>query len=94
MKSIKDLILQEVNQWNKTKLTGRSTDPETGRVSHQVVYTPLRQVDQHLASASSSFKRGVSANEEDMELERLFKEFKKLRRAFRRHVYKTYRDNG
>lgn len=72
----------------KTRRTG--VDPETGQISWDVEYTPLKGVDDNFEEAYQDFKKILRKYPNDEKLEKLFNVFASFKRQFRTHVSRKY----
>jgi hypothetical protein len=88
---IKDLLEQEWKQDSpefKSKETG--IDPETGSVSWDIEYTPLRGVDKSIEKAYNEYKDAIKKYPNDQKLDKLFELFTAFKKEFRKHVTRKY----
>lgn len=89
---IKDILKEE--EWRqdtpsfKTKKTG--VDPETGTISWDIEYTPLKGVDKAIDKAYEEYKDVLKKYPDDQKLEKLFDIFAAFKRQFRMHVTRKY----
>jgi hypothetical protein len=72
----------------KTKKTG--VDPETGTISWDIEYTPLRGVDKAIDKAYDEYKDVLKKYPDDQKLEKLFDIFASFKKQFRTHVSRKY----
>lgn len=89
---IKDLLKEE--SWNQDSPDFRSKqtgiDPETGAVSWDIQYTPLKGVDDAIEKAYTDYKTILKKYPEDQKLEQLFNVFSAFKKAYRTHVNRRY----
>lgn len=88
---IKDILEQEWKQDSpefKSKQTG--VDPETGRISWDIEYTPLKGVDTAIEKAYDEYKDVLKKYPDDQKLDKLFDIFAVFKREFRKHVTRKY----
>lgn len=88
---IKDILEQEWRQDTpsfKTKKTG--VDPETGTISWDIEYTPLKGVDRAIDKAYDEYKDVLKKYPDDQKLEKLFDIFASFKKQFRTHVSRKY----
>lgn len=89
---LSDIIREE--EWEqdspdfKTKKTG--VNPETGQISWDVEYTPLKGVDDAIGKAYDEYKDLLKKYPEDQKLEKLFDIFASFKKAYRTHVSRKY----
>jgi len=87
-------ILREEEEWRqdtpsfKTKRTGQ--DPETGTISWDIEYTPLKGVDNAIDKAYEEYKEVLRKYPDDQKLDKLFDVFASFKKAFRTHVSRKY----
>jgi hypothetical protein len=88
MKLLKILTEQESRKFDTEQ---SSTDPETGAVTWNVVYTPLISLDKAMQEMYEDFADTIKEYPNDNRLQELFKEFANTKKALRTHITRTYR---
>jgi len=87
---MKLIDLLEEDEFTRFKMK-TTVDPETGRSSSKVEYTPLRHLDRQLEDANEYFKKAIRQHRDDKKLVELHDMFSKVKRAIRTHLNKEYR---
>jgi hypothetical protein len=83
---ITDIILE--SDRFQTIQTGE--DPETGKISWNVVPTPSVSLNNNLDQVYSDFLKFAAQNPNDALLEKYLQNFKNLKQALRSHMTKKY----
>ena len=72
------------------RLTDKEVDPETGSVSHKVVYEPIHDLRREVEELSDAFKRTLKAHPEDDKLDQFYDIYMSFKRKFKTHVNRKY----
>lgn len=84
---IKEIIKEEPDAF---KLVDKEVDPETGAVSHRVVYAPIVDLRREVEELYDAFKRTLKQYPEDQKLEQFFDVYASFKRQFKTHVNRKY----
>lgn len=82
--------LGELEEGSDFNLTNKQVDPETGAVSHTVVYTPMVTLQREVEELYEAFKRTLKQYPEDSKLEKFFDVYASFKRQFKTHVNRKY----
>lgn len=84
---IKEIIKEEPDAF---RLTDKEVDPETGAITHRVVYTPIVELRREVEELYDAFKRTLKQYPEDQKLEQFFDVYASFKRQFKTHVNRKY----
>lgn len=84
---IKEIIKEEPDSF---KLVDKQVDPETGAVSHKVVYSPIVDLRREVEELHDAFKRTLRQYPEDQKLEQFYDVYASFKRQFKTHVNRKY----
>jgi hypothetical protein len=68
-----------------------STDPETGTVTWNVVYTPLISLDKAMQKMYEDFADTIKEYPDDIRLEQMFYDFANIKKNLRTHITRKYK---
>jgi hypothetical protein len=68
-----------------------STDPVTGKVTWNVVYTPLRALDKAMQKMYEDFADTIREYPDDVRLEQMFYDFANIKKNLRTHITRRYK---
>jgi hypothetical protein len=68
-------------------------DPESGRISWKVEYTPLHSLNKNLDKIYTDFKNAATKHPEDIKLQEFLDTFALFKKLLRTHITKNYKKN-
>jgi len=88
MKLLKILVEQSERGFDTEQ---SSTDPETGAVTWNVVYTPLTSLDRAMQKMYEDFADTIKEYPDDIRLEQMFYDFANIKKNLRTHITRKYK---
>jgi hypothetical protein len=89
MKLLKILVEEETRRFDTEQ---SSTDPETGAVTWNVVYTPLISLDKAMQRMYEDFADTIKEYPNDVRLEQMFYDFANIKKNLRTHITRKYKE--
>jgi hypothetical protein len=83
-------ILKLIETTDKFTTTLTDKDPQTGTLTWDVEYTPLKSLDTNLEKIYTDFKKAADKHPEDQKLQSFLDTFALFKKLLRRHITQTY----
>jgi hypothetical protein len=83
-------LLKLIETTQKFTTTLRDKDSDTGTLTWDIEYTPLKSLDANLDKIYTDFRKAAEKHSEDQKLQSFLDTFALFKKLLRRHITQTY----
>ena len=83
-------IINEITPRTSFSTTKQETDPETGQISWNVKYHPVKELVTDLEGVKELIEKIIRNNPKDLKLVEYYDVFRKLKKSLNTHLNKQY----